>query len=1115
MIPEVRAGVLAFPIDTRQLSEEAKADNLLLQLQKMFLFLSASQRKAYNPENWATAYKDDSGVLPINVTQQQDAQEYLQVLCERLESQYYLPSQIEGYVQAGSASEMEVDGVEEKTAVARQQDGRKFDILQKSFGGKISNQMMRQVGESDIREKEESFVCISLDVAGTTGLENSLSKFVAGETISDFQWNDGEPREPIVKRQCLSELSNTVLFHLKRFELNFDTFLREKVNDAFPFPTLVNLFPYSKEGLQAQTAGSARKGSHSARPDSYYIYELQGIVVHTGTTDSGHYFSYIRETDSFTSDAEEESKFNSDTEESIDRRWIEFNDSEVSVFSESLIAPECFGGMTTSYDVSNKEIVQRQIVNPKSAYMLVYRRVRPLADENERPFAVGVPNSVVEEYKAYNAKLRKDIDADNHRHMLCTRVFTQPHVRFMVDMFDNLKAYGSLAKSTWTKEGSFVGRNVTILEDYVVFALKVAARTAEFALFKLLCSRVIECLLVVREVSNVPTGEDTDKENIPTEGQMDTSNGDDEAEALALSLSLQVEPPSSTPKVTTGSTACSEKNVVFSSPKSRTDTCVQLLSTILSEFDDIYTLLYHNEATTRMVAARLLVAIYSLVAMAPDSLTPSTISAVPEEIWKGGAISSTQIKVPADIEVEAGKVTDISVIENPPVAPSGAAEPNAETMQFITNNSTPGNLAIKFLLELTTDEKVQCIAEHWRRSDAICWMLHDIAEVNWQTRYVLTRRELVVGICDIFLGDQSVTGAGLFVQGSRKRAPSSYAHVPHVKAGTVNHHAKNLPDWTLLLDTLAMLVTDSVNPESAHYGRNSNPLLRDLSEASIKSKVLYSTALKQARYIPALCKIVQFNCFENFNTSNDFAEAIGGSLSMCSADAVYHIFNAMSHFFSIPDNLATSRVGMLFSGELSVLDMVKMCQESRSAFVSVFIKSVMELADRDTNVYNNLSCSAARIEHWAPWMLQFSFQNQGKTKTEAASLAALGKGNNPGLTAGGAAAEEGKDGAATVAVKGPYLPIFGEEESNFEKPAVERAEMCFQRLQNMLVRMGANPDALIPDDAFIELPPDEATIGAAFDLTNDVPIEIDGQTVVPSGDHMTDEEFARYLQTQT
>ncbi|CAM9097752.1 unnamed protein product, partial [Ectocarpus fasciculatus] len=384
MIPEVRAGVLAFPIDTRQLSEEAKADNLLLQLQKMFLFLSASQRKAYNPENWATAYKDDSGVLPINVTQQQDAQEYLQVLCERLESQYYLPSQIEG----------------------------KFDILQKSFGGKISNQMMRQGGESDIREKEESFVCISLDVAGTTGLENSLSKFVAGETISDFQWNDGEPREPIVKRQCLSELSNTVIFHLKRFELNFDTFLREKVNDAFPFPTLVNLFPYSKEGLQAQTAGSARKGSHSARPDSYYIYELQGIVVHTGTTDSGHYFSYIRETDS---------------------RWIEFNDSEVSVFSESLIAPECFGGMTTSYDVSNKEIVQRQIVNPKSAYMLVYRRVRPLADENERPFAVGVPNSVVEEYKAYNAKLRKDIDADNHRHMLCTRVFTQPHVRFMVD----------------------------------------------------------------------------------------------------------------------------------------------------------------------------------------------------------------------------------------------------------------------------------------------------------------------------------------------------------------------------------------------------------------------------------------------------------------------------------------------------------------------------------------------------------------------------------------------------------------------------------------------------------------------------------------------------------
>ena len=99
------------------------------------------------------------------------------------------------------------------------------------------------------------------------------------------------------------------MFHLKRFELNFDTFRREKVNDAFPFPKFLNMYPYTKEGLtghgqglglgQTTTAtasgtstsgggvkagGGVGGGSTSPRPPAYYQYELAGVVVHTGTT---------------------------------------------------------------------------------------------------------------------------------------------------------------------------------------------------------------------------------------------------------------------------------------------------------------------------------------------------------------------------------------------------------------------------------------------------------------------------------------------------------------------------------------------------------------------------------------------------------------------------------------------------------------------------------------------------------------------------------------------------------------------------------------------------------------------------------------------------------------
>jgi len=82
-------------------------------------------------------------------------------------------------------------------------------------------------------------------VKDARGLEDSLAKFVKGEHISDYQvtdfspppfpdhlrhvlspssplltcvllqWDDNGPRVDIVKRYCLSHLSDTVIFHLK------------------------------------------------------------------------------------------------------------------------------------------------------------------------------------------------------------------------------------------------------------------------------------------------------------------------------------------------------------------------------------------------------------------------------------------------------------------------------------------------------------------------------------------------------------------------------------------------------------------------------------------------------------------------------------------------------------------------------------------------------------------------------------------------------------------------------------------------------------------------------------------------------------------------------------
>ena len=187
--------------------------------------------------------------------------------------------------------------------------------------------------------------------------------------------------------------------------MNFDTFRREKVNSAFPFPAFLNLYQYTKEGLAG--GGPAAAGAADGRPPAYYDYELAGVVVHTGTTDSGHYYSYIKERWSMPIDAPASTgAAAADADAATDAaaaaaasvaptsgtdsgdvaaaacRWFEFNDSEVSEFSASRIEAECFGGSTITHDfhTATQRLHTEETVNPKSAYMLVYRRSHPLGE---------------------------------------------------------------------------------------------------------------------------------------------------------------------------------------------------------------------------------------------------------------------------------------------------------------------------------------------------------------------------------------------------------------------------------------------------------------------------------------------------------------------------------------------------------------------------------------------------------------------------------------------------------------------------------------------------------------------------------------------------------------
>lgn len=152
-----------------------------------------------------------------------------------------------------------------------------------------------------------------------------------------------------------------MIFHLKRFDFNLRTLQRSKINDYFSFPARVNLRPYTIEHL-----------SQPENDDKEDMFELVGVLVHSGTAESGHYYSYIRERPSFG-----------------DRQsWVEFNDDMVTSWDPAMMESSTFGGPDHRPPYDTNGILYDKTY---SAYMLFYQRTSSLRAEQEAMVKLGTP----------------------------------------------------------------------------------------------------------------------------------------------------------------------------------------------------------------------------------------------------------------------------------------------------------------------------------------------------------------------------------------------------------------------------------------------------------------------------------------------------------------------------------------------------------------------------------------------------------------------------------------------------------------------------------------------------------------------------------------------------
>src|SRR5579859_7468652 len=115
-----------------------------------------------------------------------------------------------------------------------------------------------------------------------------------------------------VKQISIKSLPDNLIFHLKRFEYAVDLNRRIKVNDYFQFPRSIDLFPYTLGHVEMLEKGISKYPMETA-----IVYDLVGVLIHTGTADSGHYYSYIRDPRPQPGVPEAQVQ------------WFEFNDSEV------------------------------------------------------------------------------------------------------------------------------------------------------------------------------------------------------------------------------------------------------------------------------------------------------------------------------------------------------------------------------------------------------------------------------------------------------------------------------------------------------------------------------------------------------------------------------------------------------------------------------------------------------------------------------------------------------------------------------------------------------------------------------------------------------------------
>ena len=299
MIPMLRETILSI--------KNSKEKTVLFELQLLFSALKVYESQYYDPSSFVLANK-------LNFYEQMDADEYFGIFIDKIESDI-------------------------KNLYSNDSENKYKDLFRFFFGIKALDEL-KFVDCNHKRYNEFFYNNIQLEVKGFNNLDSSMKNYFKTEIMdgeNKINCEECHMKRTCHKRQIFKSLPNILVINLKRFEFDYNTMLKSKLNNYFEFPFELDMKEYLIEDHK----------------ETNTKYELTGITIHFGFSDYGHYYDLIK---------------------SPEGKWYKFNDNTITEFDEKDIPHEAFGEKESEEEDFIKEFEEREN-GQNNAYILIYKKI--------------------------------------------------------------------------------------------------------------------------------------------------------------------------------------------------------------------------------------------------------------------------------------------------------------------------------------------------------------------------------------------------------------------------------------------------------------------------------------------------------------------------------------------------------------------------------------------------------------------------------------------------------------------------------------------------------------------------------------------------------------------